>query len=205
MQKRYGVIYAPFPLGTILLNIPVLPPISSRMTVNSLDYVVFFTALVAAWIWLRRKPYTASLPLPPGPPRWPFIGSVLSLPQNEPNWKAFLRWGEESKSDVIYAPMPGNSLVILNSHEAAVELLEHRSAVYSSRPRLVMAGDLVGWDRILGLIADVNQVRRVRKLLHDGMSHKAMQNWRPMQEQEALRFVQRLLRTPEDLVAHIRQ
>ncbi|KAG8742332.1 hypothetical protein FRC12_015392 [Ceratobasidium sp. 428] len=101
--------------------------------------------------------------------------------------------------------MPGNNLVILNSHEAAVELLEHRSAVYSSRPRLVMAGDLVGWDRILGLIADVNQVRRVRKLLHDGMSHKAMQNWRPMQEQEALRFVQRLLRTPEDLVAHIRQ
>ncbi|KAG8717350.1 hypothetical protein FRC09_014425 [Ceratobasidium sp. 395] len=101
--------------------------------------------------------------------------------------------------------MPGNNLVILNSHEAAIELLEHRSAVYSYRPRLVMAGELAGWDQNLGLMSDTNRVRRVRKLLHDGMNNKAMQNWRPMQEQEALRFVQRLLRTPEDLVAHIRQ
>ncbi|KAG9118492.1 hypothetical protein FRC07_006967, partial [Ceratobasidium sp. 392] len=31
------------------------------------------------------------------------------------------------------------------------------------------------------------------------------QSWRPLQEQEALRFIQRLLRTPQDLVAHIRQ
>ncbi|KAG8691662.1 hypothetical protein FRC09_011561 [Ceratobasidium sp. 395] len=101
--------------------------------------------------------------------------------------------------------MPGNNLVILNSHEAAIELLEHRSAVYSYRPRLVMAGELAGWDQNLELMSDTNRVRRVRKLLHDGMNNKAMQNWRPMQEQEALRFVQRLLRTPEDLVAHIRQ
>ncbi|KAG9118491.1 hypothetical protein FRC07_006966 [Ceratobasidium sp. 392] len=37
------------------------------------------------------------------------------------------------------------------------------------------------------------------------MSPKAMQSWRPLQEQEALRFIQRLLHTPQDLVAHIRQ
>ncbi|KAG8750972.1 hypothetical protein FRC12_012658, partial [Ceratobasidium sp. 428] len=175
------------------------------MAINNLDYVVLFTALVATWIWLRRKVRTPNLPLPPGPPRWPFIGSALSLPRSEPSWETFIRWGEESNSDVIYAPMPGSNLVILNSHEAAVELLEHRSAVYSGRPRLVMAGDLVGWDRILGLISDANQVKRVRKLLHDGINQKAMQNWRPLQEQDALRFVQRLLHTPQDLVAHIRQ
>ena len=40
-------------------------------------------------------------------------------------------------SDIIYANAAGMSIVILNSYEAAVELLDKRSNIYSSRSVLV--------------------------------------------------------------------
>ncbi|KAG9083670.1 hypothetical protein FRC06_004424 [Ceratobasidium sp. 370] len=175
------------------------------MSLTVLDYVVCFSGFALVMVWIRQRSHTSKLPLPPGPPRWPLIGSLLSLSRDEPSWVAFMRWGKEHESDVVYIPMPGDDLVILNSHEAALELLERRSAMYSSRPRLVMAGDLVGWDQLLGLIPYGNKVKRIRRLLHDGMSLKAMQSWQPLQEREALHFIKRLLYTPQDLVAHIRQ
>ncbi|QRW07923.1 cytochrome P450 family protein [Ceratobasidium sp. AG-Ba] len=175
------------------------------MSLDYSDWLVCVGILALANIWARRRSSRSTLSLPPGPPRWPLIGSLLSLPRDKPNWKAFIQWGEDNKSDVIYVPVVGDSLIILNSHQAAIELLERRSALYSSRPRLIMAGDLVGWDVLLGLTPYGNTVRRVRRLLHDGMSMKAMQAWQPYQEEEALKFIQRLLLTPGDLVAHIRQ
>ncbi|QRV98821.1 cytochrome P450 family protein [Ceratobasidium sp. AG-Ba] len=175
------------------------------MALSITDYAVCVGIFVAAYSWMQRKSSKLELPLPPGPPRWPFIGSLLSLPRAEPNWKVFLRWGKENGSDIVYVPIAGDNLIILNSHEAAVELLERRSASYSDRPRLMMAGELVGWNQTLGLTRYGNKVRRTRRLLHDAMSLKAMQAWQPLQEQEAQKFIQRLLHTPQDLVAHIRQ
>ena len=43
---------------------------------------------------------------------------------------------------VVQARLFRQSIVIINSHKAAVELLEKKSAIYSDRPRLVMAGEL---------------------------------------------------------------
>ncbi|KAF8607192.1 hypothetical protein BDV93DRAFT_505423 [Ceratobasidium sp. AG-I] len=65
--------------------------------------------------------------------------------------------------------------------------------------------DSVGWNRLLALIPYGDGARRIRKLLHDGMNPKIMQDWWPLQEQEALKFLQRLLHAPGDLMAHIRQ
>jgi hypothetical protein len=45
-------------------------------------------------------------------------------------------------SDVIYFRVLGSDTVVLNSREAAVELLDQRSGIYSDRPRMVMAGEL---------------------------------------------------------------
>ncbi|QRV84775.1 cytochrome P450 family protein [Ceratobasidium sp. AG-Ba] len=141
----------------------------------------------------------------PGPPRWPIIGSALSLPRSEQNWKSFARWGQEFKSDVIYLPVMGDNLVILNSYEATTELFERRSALYSGRPRFVMARELVGWNQVTGLLSYGHDFRRTRRLLHDGLGPKSIQTWQPRLEREALKFIQRLLSTPEDFIAHIRQ
>ncbi|QRV84776.1 cytochrome P450 family protein [Ceratobasidium sp. AG-Ba] len=175
------------------------------MDYGNLDRVACACAFALVIAWLSQRLPQSRAPLPPGPPRWPLIGSLLSLPRDEPNWKTFIRWGAEFKSDIIFVPVPGQSLVVLNSHKAAIEVLERRSALYSSRPRFVMGGELVGWNQILGLRPYGDDFHRTRRLLHDGLSIKAMQTWQPSQEREALKFVQRLLDTPEDFLAHIRQ
>ncbi|KAG9088543.1 hypothetical protein FS749_002077, partial [Ceratobasidium sp. UAMH 11750] len=125
------------------------------------------------------------------------------MPTDE-NWKEFSKWGDQY-GDVVYARVLNQDIVILNSYEAAAELLERRSAIYSSRPSLVMAGDLVGWKLTTGLLPYGNRLKQTRKLLHEGMSIKAMEELWPLQEREAIKFVERLLQTPEEFIQHIRQ
>lgn len=44
--------------------------------------------------------------------------------------------------DVVYAHLLGKDVVILNSMQAARDLLEKRSAIYSDRPRFVLLTEL---------------------------------------------------------------
>lgn len=43
-------------------------------------------------------------------------------------------------------------MVVLDTYDAAFELLERRSAKYSSRARLTMVNELMGWDFALGFM-----------------------------------------------------
>lgn len=155
-------------------------------------------------LWQRRHTKSSRLPLPPGPPCWPVLGSLLSIPADVNLCEVFAQWGEDY-GDILYAKIFGKDTIILNSHDAAVELLERRSNKYSGRVRTVMAGEMVGWDRALGLIDYGDRTKRIRKLLHEGTSTKAMPELWPLQEREAIKFVQRLLETPNELDKHIRQ
>ncbi|CAE7175224.1 unnamed protein product [Rhizoctonia solani] len=179
------------------------------MSLATLDYAVTTVAgLACLLLYLKRsKPYSLAshLPLPPGPPRWPLIGSLLSMPDSsESNWAWFTRWANKTASDIIYFRVLGSDTIVLHSREAAVELLEHRWNIYSDRPHMIMAGDLVGWNRMLGLADYSDETKVVRKYLHNSLSVKAMSSWREQQEQEAFRFLRKLLRSPENLISHIR-
>ncbi|QRV91293.1 cytochrome P450 family protein [Ceratobasidium sp. AG-Ba] len=96
-------------------------------------------------------------------------------------------------------------MIILNSSEAAIELLEHRSSAYSHRPQLVMANELVGWKNAIPNMNYGDTFKRARKLLYEGLSPKAVRPFIPLQQQETVRFVQRLLESPGHIVQHIRQ
>ena len=43
---------------------------------------------------------------------------------------------------LVYLELLGQPVLVLNSYDAAVELLEKRSQIYSDRPKLCMAGEL---------------------------------------------------------------
>ncbi|KAI5826081.1 hypothetical protein K523DRAFT_419521 [Schizophyllum commune Tattone D] len=49
-------------------------------------------------------------------------------------------------TDIIHLDVAGKFIVVLDSYEAAVELLEKRSKVYSDRPPFPMTLDLMGLD-----------------------------------------------------------
>lgn len=45
-------------------------------------------------------------------------------------------------SDIIYLNALGSHLLVINSFDAARDLLEKKSSLYSSRPRLVLINEL---------------------------------------------------------------
>ncbi|QRV76457.1 cytochrome P450 family protein [Ceratobasidium sp. AG-Ba] len=47
--------------------------------------------------------------------------------------------------------------------------------------------------------------KRTRKLLYEGMNPKAVESFRPLQKKETIKFVQRLLGSPKNVIGHIRQ
>ena len=44
--------------------------------------------------------------------------------------------------EVVYLNVFGQGLLFVNTHEAAIDLLEKRGAIYSDKPKMVMAGEL---------------------------------------------------------------
>jgi hypothetical protein len=53
----------------LVMTAPLSPPL-----------LVLFLLAVTALLWRRSKQPHKDLPLPPGPKRWPFIGSLLQMP-----------------------------------------------------------------------------------------------------------------------------
>lgn len=94
------------------------------------------------------------LPFPPGPKPLPIVGNLFDLPNNLP-WLTYSEWNQKYgettppelgevyshfclQGDIVFIRQPQHSTAILGSFEAAQDLLEKKSAIYSSRPALVM-------------------------------------------------------------------
>ena len=103
------------------------------------------TVFVVYWMNGKRQ----GRYLPPGPKKLPLIGNLLSMPRTL-EWETFAKWGQEhgawlvdpphsihpnpsTDSNIIHTNALGTSIVILNSHKAAIDLLDARSSIYSSR------------------------------------------------------------------------
>ncbi|KAE8386676.1 cytochrome P450 [Aspergillus alliaceus] len=163
--------------------------------------------LVAAYIVSRllgRKKLPA--PLPPGPPPKPIIGNLKDLPQNgERDWE---HWFRHKK---LYGPISsitvlGQTFIILNDHQLAVELFEQRSKWHSDRPKMFFAAELAGCGGILGMIPFSDRSKAIRKAMNKEIGSKvSVSRFNELQDVEARRFLLRVLETPENLTQHIRK
>ncbi|KAJ3766789.1 cytochrome P450 [Lentinula raphanica] len=97
-----------------------------------------YWSVAVLFVLIRFKKNRRSLP--PGPLSLPFIGNLRYL-ISRPNWLTYTDWCREYDSDIVYFNIAGTSYIILNSLEAATELLERRSGIYSSRPKFRMLND----------------------------------------------------------------
>ncbi|KAK7458132.1 hypothetical protein VKT23_010040 [Stygiomarasmius scandens] len=147
--------------------------------------------------------------LPPGPKRWPFVGSLFCMPKHHA-WQTFSRW-KEQYGNVIYLDVVGTPIVVINSVSVAKDLLDKRSAIYSDRPHLVMACELqvhailfsyylltlsflrAGLDQAFPLKQYGEAWRTQRKLVSQHLSQSAMPKYHTIQESEARKFVSRVL------------
>jgi cytochrome P450 len=93
--------------------------------------------------------------------------------------------------------------IVISSAQVAVDLLEKRSNIYSSRPRFVVMGEMyLGNDSTL-VMPYGEKWRKHRKLLHSGLMQKAAHSYRPVQELESKRLTWDLVNRSEQFAEAI--
>ncbi|THU84110.1 cytochrome P450 [Dendrothele bispora CBS 962.96] len=173
-------------------------------TLTPITYLDIILAALAVYGITRVVSKRSSLPLPPGPRRLPIIGNLFDMPMSK-EWETFSKWGKEY-GDVVSVTVLGQSIVILNSVKPAIDMLDRSSAIYSDRPVIPMAGELVGWKNIMGLLPYADRHKRYRRLAKQLFgSTKTMEAFHPAEELETHRFLKRLLSQPDRLVQHVQK
>ncbi|KAJ6626173.1 putative monooxygenase [Mycena sp. CBHHK59/15] len=123
---------------------------------------------------------------PPGPRRWPVLGSALSVPRAY-QWLTFSKWAK-IYGNVIYLDVVGQPIIVLNSAKVAKDLLDQRSSIYSDRPDLPYGEN---W-------------RQQRKVVAQDFSQSAMPRYYALQESEAKKLVRSVLDDPRTLARQIK-
>ncbi|KAK3290361.1 cytochrome P450 [Chaetomium fimeti] len=167
--------------GVVLLSIGLAVAVS---------YLVLeFPRLHQGWrLWSHRSQ------LPPGP-------KTLKTGIRKP-WLWFLELNKQY-GDVVYLQMGPTPTIILGSAQTAWDLLEKRGAIYSSRPRFIMGGELLS-NGMRGLMAPYSNFwRRWRKLLHSGFMQRQSETYRPIQALESNVLMHELLTNPKGYRTHL--
>ena len=96
-----------------------------------------FTLLLWRLSRIRQRPKG----FPPGPPTLPLIGNLHQMPKSLGHLQ-FEKWAREYGP--VFSLMLGTKVVIVLSSDFAVkDLLDKRSAIYSSRPEVYLGQEIV--------------------------------------------------------------
>ncbi|KAJ6504475.1 cytochrome P450 [Mycena vulgaris] len=173
------------------------------MSSNLYNLLIFAVAVISL-CYLRLRRNRLKLPLPPGPPKLPLVGNLFHIPSTF-EWETYLEWSKVYRalhifvlhSDILHLNLAGTSLIVLSSAEAAINLLERRSSIYSDRARLPMVNELMGWDFNFGL--------RVHRRLFQSVFHNdAAQLFRPKELTATHELLRRILHNPDKFMGHLR-
>ncbi|KAJ6562254.1 cytochrome P450 [Mycena capillaripes] len=138
-------------------------------------------------------------------------------------WLSFAEWGSKwglaayensygylltySAGGLCSVTLLGQPIVILNS-ASVMEEMDTKGPVFSTRPRLPMAGELVGYDQTLVLMPYGARFRIFRKYFAKLIgTPNVMRQFVPLVEAETHRFLKRLLLKPnaDSISAHVRK
>ncbi|KAH9894363.1 cytochrome P450 [Cubamyces lactineus] len=156
--------------------------------------VLLAATLVAHHLHKRRL-----RPLPPGPRGWPIIGNVFDVPSAY-HWLTFANWGQRW-GDIVSISILGQTTVILNSPTHAIEMLEKKSSIYSSRAIVPVAGDMIGWSRAMIMAPYGHRLREMRKMAAQVIAaRQQVSRFQSLIEGESRRFLLGLHEHPDSLV-----
>lgn len=163
---------------------------------NSLHLIFWVAILVLAWAFYGRSARKAqNLPLPPGPPRLPIIGNLHQAPEKDP-WRTYQQWTKEYGS--VFSLQYGiNTIIMLGNHQAARDLLDKRSNIYSSRPRSVMAGECVSKGLRTLFMPYGEQWRAHQRLQGSYLNVRISQTYTILQDVESKQLIYELLSTSD--------
>ncbi|KAF1842847.1 cytochrome P450 [Cucurbitaria berberidis CBS 394.84] len=145
-------------------------------------------------------------PLPPGPKGLPLLGNVNDLPK--PGMLECHHW---LKHKDLYGPISsitvlGQTFVIINDAQIAIEMLRDRAALHSARPHMVFSSDMIGWKNTLAFSGYTDTFKLHRKnIAKVAGSTTSLKVFDRVQEEEAVHFLLNLLSSPENLFDHIKK
>ncbi|KAF9446191.1 cytochrome P450 [Macrolepiota fuliginosa MF-IS2] len=157
-------------------------------------FIVTLLFVVLVWIIVLRRRRALKVPLPPSPPADPILGHLRYIPLENPELQ-YTKWAK-TYGDVIYLRILNRPIIVLNTAEAAIDLLEKRSWNYSDRPDFPIF-DLMGWNTAVGFAHYGKTFQKQRRLLQQYFSQKKVAEYQGLQTAQARRLVLELARGKE--------
>ncbi|THH31277.1 hypothetical protein EUX98_g2916 [Antrodiella citrinella] len=172
------------------------------MSVAAVGVTVLVAAVVSHLIFTTLLSRKQGLSVPPGPPRRWLVGNLFDVPLVTP-WFTYKAWCDKF-GDMVYLDLPGKSVLILGSIQAANALLDCKSHIYSDRPKSVMV-NLLSWEWTFSFMRYGSVWRSYRRSFHSHYNGASVRSYRTIQLQESRMLLKRIINTPREARKHVRR
>ncbi|KAG8908764.1 hypothetical protein FRB99_003002 [Tulasnella sp. 403] len=160
------------------------------------------TLALLATVWLVVKLFTVGRRergLPPGPPTLPILGNILSFPTGNFHFK-FTEWAKQY-GEICSLKIASQTMIVINSHDAARDILEKNSKVTAARPNSVL-GDIVTDGLHIGIAQLGPNYRATAKAMTEILGPQGHAKYEPVVRAEASQLLFDLLSSPQDFFGH---
>jgi cytochrome P450 len=170
------------------------------MDIGYAEVITVILLIAGGWWWWKRDPRLAHLP--PHVRGWPLINQTLLQAKDNPI-PYVQKWAKQYGE--LFCTTSGTSLFVwVSGRKAFKELVDRRSAIYSSKPPAPMAQRASGGKRVT-FMQYGREWRALRNILHRLLTPAMSRSYSPIQEYEAKQFTVDLLDRPNDFYMHNRR
>ncbi|QRV88296.1 cytochrome P450 family protein [Ceratobasidium sp. AG-Ba] len=160
---------------------------------TSTSVLVSLAVCAVALIWTYTKKGRIEK-LSPGPPSYPLLGQLLSAPTSFEQLK-YKALTDNLKTDMISLQFLGKTIIVLGSAQAAIDLFEKRSTIYSDRPQTVMLTHkkLVDWENAVLFTQYGDRLRAYRRIFTTWLSKPATRAFHDHQTAETRKMLRQFI------------
>lgn len=164
--------------------------------------IVTFFFLTLLLLKILHEYFIRDRNIPPGPRRLPLIGNLHQAPKpGQLPWHVYASWATKY-GPISSVQLGGNTFILLANEETAHDLLNKRGALYSDRPRLVMANECMEKGMHI-MFRDYDAVFRAQQRMEAAvLTPKASAKYTPLQDLESKKMLFDFVSRPEDFQLH---
>ncbi|KAF2634232.1 cytochrome P450 [Massarina eburnea CBS 473.64] len=162
---------------------------------------IIFVLAALAWLLLLLPVGRRAKNLPPGPPTLPIIGNLHQIPKTGAHYK-FTEWAR-TYGGIFSLKLGPSTAVVITDRRLVKQLLDKKGNIYSNRPQMHVANDLItGGDHLLTMQYGPKW-RLFRRLIQTHFSETRCTNEHvALVEAEAVQMMHDIMVAPEDLMLH---